>query len=83
MRSALALAATLSLLALAPAVAHACPGCAVTGEGRAMFTLTFFLLTFLPLLTMGGVIYWLYRRAKHAERERDRAATERAETSRA
>ena len=77
MRSALALVVLVTLLALMPAVAHACPSCfSGTEEGREAFFHTFLLLTTLPLLAVGGVIYWLIRRARQLERGAARDARE-------
>lgn len=77
MRSALVLVATIVLLALIPSVAFACPSCfSGTEEGREAFFHTFLLLTTLPLLTVGGVIYWLVRRSRQLERGDARDARE-------
>lgn len=68
-RFALAVLGALIVAAL-PDVALACPGCiAGTEENRVAFLVTTGLLTFLPLLMIGGVVYWLRKRARQAEEE--------------
>ncbi len=58
------------VIAALPDVAFACPGCiAGTEENRVAFLVTTGLLTFLPLLMIGGVVYWLRKRARRAEEE--------------
>jgi hypothetical protein len=62
-----------ALLAGAPRVAHACAVC-FTGredDARVAFIGTTVLLTLLPLAMIGGVAWWLWRRARALEREAD------------
>ena len=64
--------AALGVLAvvLFPDGALACPGCiAGTEENRVAFLVTTGLLSFLPLMMIGGVIYWLRKRARRLEEE--------------
>jgi ABC-type tungstate transport system substrate-binding protein len=69
----LALAATLATIALAPNAAVACAVC-FTGrsdETRIAFMLTTVLMTALPLLLIGSLIWWLLRRAQQIQREQE------------
>lgn len=59
------LAAVLLVLA-APAAALACPVCGLAGPGNngwAYFAMTI-VLSLTPLVFMGGVAYWVYRRSR-------------------
>ena len=53
-----------ALLVLAPRVVHACAVCfgGQEGDTRMAFILTTAFLTFLPLLIIGGAVWWLRRR---------------------
>ena len=53
-----------SLVLLAPKLAAACAVCSTgrTDETRQAFIGTTVLLTFLPLLMIGGVVWWVRRR---------------------
>ena len=71
--------ALVALLILAPEIALACPVC-MSGrddETRAAFILTTLFLTLLPLALIGGVVWWLTRRARSLERQRDADASPR------
>ena len=67
-RAALASAWVVVLLAL-PRLAEACAGCIARGddESRAAFVGTTVLLTFLPLIVVGGAVWWLLRRARELD----------------
>jgi hypothetical protein len=57
------------LLVAAPAAAFACAVCGMGGPGNnagAYFGMTM-ALSGLPLLMIGGVVYWVYRRSTAAE----------------
>ena len=55
----------LALALFAANVARACPVCfSGTEENREAFFWTFVLLTTLPLATMGGIVWFLFRRAE-------------------
>ena len=58
-----------ALLACAPRVALACSVCSAgrDDETRAAFLATTGLLTFLPLAMVGGLVWWLRRRARQLE----------------
>jgi hypothetical protein len=61
-------AVTSALVLLAPALAYACPVCfSGNEENRTAYFVTFVLLTVLPLLSIGGIVYWLVRRIRRAE----------------
>lgn len=67
-RPVLAAALSLCLVALLPALAHACPVCfSANEENREAYLLTFVLLTVLPLLSIGALGWWLARRIRRAE----------------
>ncbi len=69
----LALAATLTTIALAPNTAFACAVC-FTGrsdETRIAFIATTVLMTALPLLMIGSLVWWLRRRAQQIQREQE------------
>ena len=59
------MAGLLALLLLAPGLAQACPVC-FSGEdaNRLAFTTTAVFMTFLPLIMIGGTVYWLWRLAQ-------------------
>ena len=61
------------LLLLAPRVAFACSVCSAgrDDETRAAFLATTGFLTVLPLAMVGGLVWWLRRRAQQLEREAD------------
>jgi cbb3-type cytochrome oxidase subunit 3 len=65
------LAATLALAALwSPRIVWACSVCSAGRDeaNRVAFIATTAFLTFLPLLMIGGVVWWLFRRARrHAD----------------
>ncbi len=68
--SGLSIAGFAAVLALwAPRVAHACSVCGAgrDDETRAAFLITTGFLTVLPLLLVGGVVWWLRRRARELE----------------
>ena len=62
-------AAGLILLGAAPRVALACSVCSAgrDDETRVAFLATTGLLTGLPFLLVGGLIWWLHRRARELE----------------
>lgn len=70
MRNVVALVAAVWLVASAPAAAYACPSCFAGVGASQMFFITFILMTLLPLVTMGTIVYWLVRRAKRMEETR-------------
>ena len=83
MRSALAkvwIAPLAALLILAPRAGRACAVCASGSEdaNRLAFIFTTAFLTFLPLLMVGGLVWWLRRRAREAEQAPVRAERARA-----
>lgn len=52
-------------LVMMPAVGMACPSCVNTQEAnRTAYIVTTAILTFAPLLMMGGLMGWLWRQAK-------------------
>lgn len=63
-------AAWATLLVLAPRVVLACSVCSAgrDDETRAAFIATTGLLTVLPLAMVGGLIWWLRRRARELDR---------------
>jgi len=67
-------AAAIVLIALiavwAPRIALACPVCTAgrDEENRIAFIATTAFLTFLPLLMIGGVVWWLRNRVRQIER---------------
>ena len=69
MRFPAALTAATLLLAW-PELAQACAVCfsARSDGAREAFLITTIFLTFLPLIGVGGVIWWLRRRARQLER---------------
>ncbi len=68
-----------ALLVLAPRIALACPVCmgGRDDETRAAFLLTTAFLTVLPLALIGGVVWWLTRRARALEQQRSVGASPR------
>ena len=64
--------ALVALLVLAPRIALACPVCMGGRDDatRAAFLLTTAFLTVLPLALIGGVVWWLTRRARTLEQQR-------------
>jgi hypothetical protein len=54
-----------------PEVGRACAVCfsGRSEETRQAFTLTTVFLTFLPLLAIGGMVWWLRKRARQLESE--------------
>lgn len=57
-----------------------CPTCFAGTENSMAYFVTFVLLTVLPLLSMGALLYWLVRRIKRAEvAQRDMTARTSAE----
>ncbi len=58
-----------ALVVLAPRVVHACAVCfgGQEGDTRLAFILTTAFLTFLPLLIIGGAVWWLRRRFRQLE----------------
>ncbi len=58
---------------LAPRLAGACAVCFAgrSDEARVAFLGTTVLLTVLPLLMIGSLVCWLYRRSQHIQQERD------------
>jgi cbb3-type cytochrome oxidase subunit 3 len=65
----LGLVALATLLAWAPRVAEACPVCmaATEEDTRLAFILTTVFLSALPLSFVGGLVWWLRRRAREIE----------------
>ena len=64
-------AAAIVLIAVwAPRIALACPVCTAgrDEENRIAFIATTAFLTFLPLLMIGGVVWWLRNRVRQVER---------------
>lgn len=62
--------ALLALLAV-PEAAQACSVCSAGGEdNRAAFIWTTVALSVLPLAMIGGLVLWLVRQARRAERQR-------------
>jgi phosphate/sulfate permease len=53
-----------ALLVNAPALAHACPMCFSTGENDGAFLYGSLFLMAVPVLSLGGLGYWAYRRLK-------------------
>ena len=64
-----------ALLLLAPGIASACPVCmgGRDDETRAAFLLTTLFLSVLPLALVGGVVWYLARRARALEQQRSAA----------
>ncbi len=63
-RSNLTLILTAAML-LVHDVAWACPVCFDPNEqSRGVFLLTTAVMTFVPLILIGGVVYWLWRRSE-------------------
>ena len=57
-----------SVLMLLPQVALACPVCGQAKEAQnTAYIVSTGLMSFLPLLFIAGVVYWLVRRARTAE----------------
>jgi len=52
------------LLLIAPQVAHACPMCFSTGENDGAFLYGSIFLMVVPVMSLGGLGYWAYRRLK-------------------
>ena len=67
--------ALVALLLLAPRIALACPVCMGGRDDatRAAFLLTTLFLSVLPLALIGGVVWWLTRRARSLEQQRSAA----------
>ena len=60
---------------LCPVVVWACPGCiAANEENRNAFLFTTALLTFIPLIAIGGVVRWLQTRSERMKDEADRTS---------
>lgn len=53
-----------ALIMNAPLVAHACPMCFSTGENDGAFIYGSIFLMVVPVLSLGGLGYWAYRRLK-------------------
>jgi hypothetical protein len=53
-----------ALVTGAPLVAHACPMCFVGGENNDAFLVGSIFLMVVPVLSLGGLGYWAYRRLK-------------------
>jgi high-affinity Fe2+/Pb2+ permease len=72
-----------ALLATAPSVAVACSVCSAgrDDETRAAFLATTGLLSFLPLVLIGGLVWWLRRRARELERAASLDALSRTSSS--
>lgn len=75
-RTALPAALLAALLALAPRAAWACSVCSAgrDDETRVAFLVTTGLLTVLPLAMVGGLAWWLWRRARELAAEEARGA---------
>ena len=73
-----------ALLVLAPRIALACPVCMGGRDDatRAAFLLTTLFLTVLPLILIGGVVWWLTRRARTLEQQRSGGASPRLDPAR-
>ena len=71
--------ALVALLVLAPRIALACPVCMGGRDDatRTAFLLTTAFLTVLPLALIGGVVWWLTRRARALEQQRSVGASPR------
>ena len=71
--------ALLALLVLAPRIVLACPVCMGGRDDatRTAFLLTTLFLTVLPLALIGGVVWWLTRRAHTLEQQRSGGAARR------
>ena len=65
-----------AIFILAPRTVHACAVCfgGQEGDTRTAFIVTTAFLTFLPLLIIGGVVWWLRRRFRQLELD-EQAAT--------
>jgi hypothetical protein len=74
---------TTTLLLWSPRVAEACPVCGVgrDDETRTAFILTTAFLTLLPLAMLGGIVWWLVRRARQLEASWQDAASATAAAS--
>ena len=71
LRSAWAAGVVAALVVWAPRIGHACAVCFSGREdgARIAFIGTTVLLTLLPLVMIGGVAWWLWRRACELERQ--------------
>jgi hypothetical protein len=69
------------ILVMLPQVSAACPVCfgGVEDDVRVAFILTTAFMTFLPLLMVGGVIWWFVRHTLQREREYDALRAQQAE----
>lgn len=63
----LALIFSLTAFLVKPGSVLACAVCGFGEDSRAAFISTTALMTFVPLILIGGFIYWIYRRAQSAE----------------
>lgn len=80
----LAAACVAALLAAAPRAAEACAVCGAgrDEENRAAFLLTTAFLSLLPLVMVGGFVWWLRRRARELEAGGEAEPAPRAEALR-
>jgi high-affinity Fe2+/Pb2+ permease len=64
-------------LALAPAAAHACSVCfaATEEQNRVAYLVTTVLMSVLPLGMVGGLVWWLHRRAQELRAQSARSAS--------
>lgn len=62
------------LLGLSPQLAYACPVCfqAKDDASRVAFIVTTGFLTALPLVLLGGLLYWAFRRARALDEQDSR-----------
>ncbi len=76
--------ALVALLVLAPRIAPACSVCMAgrDDETRTAFLLTTLFLTVLPLALIGGLVWWLTRRARTLEQQRSAGASPRLDPAR-
>ncbi len=75
-------AAALGIVAtILPGVVQACPNCTAAADNRVEFLVTTAFMSLLPMLVIGGAVYWLRKRV--AALERENAATERHLSERA
>jgi hypothetical protein len=59
--------ASIAAAVVVPTTAHACPTCFAGVENGLDYFLTFILLTVMPFIAGGGLLWWLRRRFREAE----------------
>lgn len=58
------------LAALSSSAALACPVCGVpTEQGQGAYLFMTPIMSLLPLALMGGVVFWIFRRVRNADRD--------------